>query len=225
MNTTAQQPHFLKHSEVQAYLSQHMPIIIAESDRGAVLLGLSYIDELLGNFYEKLLPSEITKKEKKNILRSFQHLATKTNVALTCRLLPYSLIQAIDELRSIRNVIAHRTEVFALTDHENSLRRMFSLLGEGVSTWINHCAVHMMMSNSVNKVMHAANEDKDPPYFKDEFEVMEFLSGDLELLDEIGSGQLKWELALGIMLIFAMIIFHREKVLSLVGDKTLCEIV
>ncbi|MDZ4261754.1 MAG: hypothetical protein U1B30_05415, partial [Pseudomonadota bacterium] len=76
--------HFMDHPDVKIFMNQLFPILVKESDRGAVLLASSQIDEQLNNFFDQLVPSKTSNKRKKEILSypgPFSTLASKLNIA------------------------------------------------------------------------------------------------------------------------------------------------
>jgi len=128
INSTASEPHFMDHPEVESYFRELLPALVSESDRGAVLLGASRIDEHLKDFFEALLPASTSAKRKKEILGlngPFGSFSAKLDIAYACRLLPEELVDAINKFRKLRNDVAHKPLPFRLEDHSTEVRAIF----------------------------------------------------------------------------------------------------
>lgn len=109
--------HFLSHPELRPYFDEIVPLLISESDRGAVLLRVSKIDQYLKDFFEKLVPESVSGKRRKDIFNYsgvFGTLSSKLDIALVCRLLSPEIVKAAHKLRKIRNDLAHQTSAFNL---------------------------------------------------------------------------------------------------------------
>ncbi len=135
ISPTNEDRHFMSHPEIATYMRDLFPCIIAESDRGAILLGTAQIDEQLNLLFAHLIPSA-TKQNYKNreisdSSKPFRDLGTKLRIAYVCRLLPVSLIDAIHKLKKLRNDVAHKPSSFNLKAHEKDVRGIFALVGSG----------------------------------------------------------------------------------------------
>ena len=100
--------HFLEHQEVEKYLSQIFPVIIEESDRGAVLIAASQVDLLLQRALKQIAPQDISKSILKNIFDFSGPLGTfssKIHMAYYFRIINKELYSAIKILKSLRNDI------------------------------------------------------------------------------------------------------------------------
>jgi hypothetical protein len=94
-----------------------------ESDRGALLVGLSLIDDGLGALLAFVL-SKGSRPDSKWLLnqtagnRPLGSLAIRTRMARCLDLIDDELRNVIDEIRSVRNAHAHGTMPFALGDDD-----------------------------------------------------------------------------------------------------------
>ena len=130
--------HFLDHPEVHDLLRQLFDNLLAESDRGAVLIGTSYVDLNLRKLLEAIAPVELSKNRLRSIVEypgPLSSFAARTQVAFLCRLINRDLYDAIEALREIRNSVAHEPDKFVLANHKEKLKRVYSL-GPGVPVWI-----------------------------------------------------------------------------------------
>jgi hypothetical protein len=175
-----EQHHFMDHPEVDAYLRDLFPALIAESDRGAILLGAAQIDRQLKAFFEVLLPVGTNRKRKDEIFSfngPFGSLASKLDAAYTCRLLPSPLIQAIHLFRKLRNDLAHKTAPFTLNDYATKIRHIFSLVGPGVDVGVSHATVNLMIENMLT-ILGSLENPTEPgqPMFTDRGAVLAYIS-------------------------------------------------
>lgn len=222
--------HFLSHPELKPYFNEIVPSLIAESDRGAVLLGASYIDVQLNELFNKLVPDSVSVKRKKEIFNysgPFGGIASKLDVALVCRILSPEIIDSIHGIRKIRNDLAHKTEKFELKEYRDQFYRTFLLLGPGLDAGINRMALEAMMSNLLHKLMDTEHPiEVGKPLFEGRDKVIDYLSKNGEVLSVLEEQVPRWELAIGVGVICGMILLYRDKILSSVGsDKTLLGII
>lgn len=223
MTQSEPSPHFMDHPEVDQYMADLLPIIVSESDRGAVLLGASQIDEQLGRFFEALLPPGTSNNRRKEIFSftgPFGGLSAKLDVAYTCRLLPPSLVEAVHLFRKLRNDLAHKTAAFDLQDHAALVRRVFSLVGPGVEVGVSNATVTMMLENTIARLLHLKNpSDPVEPMFKDRSAVLEYMQNNKHHLTKLEDQRIKWELALGIGLVCGYIIYIRDQLVRSLGAR------
>lgn len=222
----AEDRHFVDHPEIRAYFRDLFPSLLAESDRGAVLLGAAQVDEQLKLLFESLLPSDTSNKRKKEIFSftgPFGGFSSKLDVAYVCRLLPPSLIKAIHKFRMLRNDVAHEATSFDLKDHQEEIYRIFALVGVGVEAGINRMAVELMVNNMLNRlttVEHPIDEGK--PLFENRSAALAYLHENTDLLNVLEPDRPRWELGIGVGLICGSIIHHREKLsVALASSETI----
>jgi hypothetical protein len=217
-NGISEERNFMDHPEVESYLVGLFPLLIAESDRGAVLLGVSKIDEQLRLLFESLLPQGTSKKRKDEIFNHtgpFGGFAAKLDIAYTCRLLPSSLIDAIHRLRKLRNDVAHQTSPFTLKAHHKALYDIFALLGPGIELGVNRVALELMfnlMLGHLSTLRHPLDADKF--LFDNNANALDYLSKNRHLLAGPKADQPRVELGVGIGLICGLIIYHRDRLVA-----------
>ena len=143
--------------EFDRYFRDLLPSLIDESDRGAVLLGASQIDNQLADFFAALMPEATSGKR-----RTF---AGKLDVAFTCRLLPETLVVAIHRFRKLRNDVAHKPAAFSLSDHAEEVRAIFALIGTGVELGVTSVASQLMVRNAIASVVSLDDPTKPIPLY------------------------------------------------------------
>lgn len=218
--------NFLSHPELEPYFQELLPELVGESDRGAVLLGVSQIDEHLDTLFENLVPEGISNKRKKeifNLTGPFGSFSSKLEIALVCRLLPPSLISAIHKIRKIRNNLAHKTSSFSLIDHQEQLYEIFSHLGPGVDIGINRLTLDFLMERMLSKLLDLEHPiDKGVPLFDGMPEAVKYLSENGEVLKILEEERPRWEFSIGVGIICGVILLHRDKISgALKGTDTL----
>ncbi|MGB2517622.1 hypothetical protein OLL83_000385 [Shewanella algae] len=221
---------FLSHPELERYFQKLLPELVNESDRGAILLGVSQIDEHLKTLFEHLLPDGISNNRRKeifNLTGPFGSFSSKLEIALVCRLLPPNLVSAVHKVRKMRNDLAHKTSSFSLTDHQEQLYEIFSLLGPGVDIGINRLTLDILMERTLSKLLeldHTINEGV--PLFDGKREAVQYLSENGEVLKILEEQRPRWEFSIGVGMICGVILLHRERISSaLNGTNTLLSLV
>ncbi|MEA1936960.1 MAG: hypothetical protein U9N04_02505 [Patescibacteria group bacterium] len=216
--------YFLDNPEINSYMKEKLPILVNESDRGAVLLGMSQVDNELQKLLKNIAPTDMTNKEKNWIEKAT--LASKLNIAYTCRLLPRNIFESINKLRKIRNAVAHNVETFNLKNYDILLNEIFELLGEGANTFIHNTSLTYMIENSISQIMsikHPENQDKC--IIEDRTSALNYIAEHKEVQDKIDEPMLKMKLAIGVLLISGIIIYERGKSLKvLLDDKVISSI-
>ncbi|MBF0103145.1 MAG: hypothetical protein HQK77_19775 [Desulfobacterales bacterium] len=218
--------HFMAHHELSPYYQKVFHTLISESDRGAVLLGVSLIDEHLTMLFEKILPESVSGKRQKEIFNftgPFGSLASKLDIALVCRLLPIEIVTAIHKIRKIRNAVAHQTISLNLKEYQAQLYEIFTLMGTNVNDSISRMTKEMILKDTLNilTVMEHPTEDGNP-LFEGKADAIEYLSKNGKVLKVLEEKRPRWELALGVGLICGMILLYRDEVIETLGcNKTI----
>jgi PAS domain-containing protein len=208
--------HFLDHPEVLELFSQLFNNVLAESDRGAVLVGTSYVDLNLKKLFEAVAPRELSQKRLRAILDypgPLSTFAARTQVAFLCRL-NWSVYSAIEALREIRNSIAHKPDEFVLADHKEERQRIYSL-GPGVPVWVNRLACELLGRTFLERAVEIRLPDSESPIFNSPADVINYITDKPGLLAPLNERLPRGEL--GILLICAFIIHSREAAVRACG--------
>jgi hypothetical protein len=211
----SKEEHFLVNPELNSYINEKLPILLSESDRGAVLIGISQIDNELQKLLEIIAPEDMTNKEKKWIERAT--LASKLNIAYTCRLLPRNIFESINKLKQIRNDVAHNLEVFNLDDYDDLLKEIFESLGDGVSVFIHNISIKYMVEQAITIMLKSKHNDK--PILEDRIAAINHISENKTTQNIIEKPVIKMKLAVGILFISGIIIYERKKTLEIVQEN------
>lgn len=211
--------HPLDHPEVEELLRQLFNNLLAESDRGAVLVGASYVDLHLKKLFEAVAPGDLGHKRLRTILAypgPLSTLAARTQVAFLCRLINGSLYLAIEALREIRNSVAHKPDGFVLADHKEKLQRIYSL-GPGMPVWVNRLACELLGRSFLERAVEIRLPDSEHPVFSSPADVIKYIADKPELLAPLNEKLPRAELGVGILLICALIIHSREAAVRACG--------
>lgn len=223
-NTTPNR-HFLSHPEVEDLLGNSMAALVAESDRGAVLIAAAHVDNHLRKLFEAIAPSGLSRETLRTLLDypgALSSLSAKTEIALLCRLITPQLAKAIRHLRKLRNTVAHAPDTFKLSEHEAQVRRVYEL-GPDVPVGINRWALEAILKN----VVHSLLELEDPvaevkkPMFESPKAVLDYLSSNKEMLKPLEEQRPRWELGIAVAIVCGLIVLFREKASSRLGDCAL----
>lgn len=214
--------HFMDYPEVERYFETYMPCIINESDRGAVLLCVSVVDEQLKEFFGHLMPSYIGENKKKEILGlagPFSTFSGKLNIALTCRLLPKSVVESAHALRRLRNKVAHDPIEFKLDDYSEQVGQIFSLLGPGVYSSVSQSTVQFMLKNTLENLLKLQRSGPESrKIFSDEVEALRYMLDNPDQLEKLKPAQLRWELGMGISLLCGLIADYRARLINQLSE-------
>jgi hypothetical protein len=204
----------LDHPEVAPALKSVFQTIVVESDRGAVLVATSIVDEYLRRLFERSASPKLGHKKQRQLLEypgPVSSLAAKADIALMTRIIDLRLHTAIHRLRKLRNRVAHDTVSFQLADHQKEMREI-SDLGPGVPVGVNGMAAELV----VDMFLHGVAEregvlPKEERLFNSPREALDHLSEMPDALAALQERALRLELGIGVVLICGMIVFAWER--------------
>lgn len=214
--------HFLAHPEIEELLISVFTTLVAESDRGAVTIGFAHVDQHLKALFEHVAPSGLSALDRNRVLKYPGPLSTaaaKMDVAFFTRLIPRTLYDAMQNLRAIRNKVAHSPGSFDLAEHDEQLRRVYDL-GPSVPAGINRFAVETMMKDFTDRMMSSDLTGEDgKPFFETPKDVFAHLQRNPRALGLLEGKRRRYELAMGVVLICALIVHHRDRARQLIADS------
>jgi len=214
------------HPDAQRVLAVCLDSLVAESDRGAVTIGLDLIDTELQGLLQALAPSSLSTQE---TVRLFEYpgplssVAAKSSIAHGARLINRSLLDAISSMRKLRNLVAHSSNTFRLANHRTALRAICQL-GPDVPAGINRIACETLVRLTVDRLQGVrVNIDGEEitPMASSEA-ALDWLHSHQESLDILEQRLPRYELGLGVGMICALLIIRREEISTYVqGDQLL----
>ncbi|RWX51541.1 hypothetical protein VU01_11195 [Candidatus Electrothrix marina] len=223
--------HFLEHPEVRLHFENIFPLIIEESDRGAILIAASQVDLALEKALKRIAPLDISSGKLKNILDYSGPLGTfssRISIAYFFRVINKKVMEAINTLRGLRNTVAHAPKSFSLQEHQDRLTNLYNL-GSGVPIGVHQWALDGLMTDTITKLLKVPdpNSPDDKKIFSEAQEVIEYISGRDDLLEMLNNKLPKWKLGLGTALMCGVIFAGADKVFSTLnsknGDQTECD--
>lgn len=209
----------LDHPEIKDLFWELLTNLVAESDRGAVLIGASHVDRHLGRLFEEIAPSELGKKSRKALLEYPGPLSTfsaRVEVAYATRIIGRRLYDSLHALRRVRNDVAHQPSSFNLREQADRIRLMYGL-GPTMPVAVNRLALDIMMRTKISPLVNVKHPREDRPYFNSLSEVIDYISENPDMIEKLDAQRPRYELAIGIGFICALLVWHREETLRVVG--------
>lgn len=200
----------------QEFLDQCYSLLMAEADRGCILLGVSMLDEELTKFFKSILPSGTSRGREKDIFDgrgAFGSLSAKLDIAYVCQLLPGDLVDCIHHLRKLRNNLAHKVSPFTIEENLGSIFDVFNRTSGNLPAGMAHLSGEVVYQSFLRKLM-----DTDHPteagkkLFGSQGEAIAYLNENDEIKTALVQQRIKTMFVIGIATLAALIIFHREKV-------------
>ena len=211
--------HFLDYPELNSVLESLYPSLLNESDRGAILVALSVIDNQLDMLFESIVPDNTPRKRKKNIFNRtgpFGTLSGKLDIAYACRIIPSSIVDSVHILRGIRNSVAHGTDPFSLVDHHGRIREAYDCLGDSVKIGINRIALDTMGGRAVESLGQLRDPgDSEKPMFSNTAEIADALLNHETAISDMERQLPKYELIFAAHLICGLIFMRQRNYLRL----------
>lgn len=195
-----------------------MDKLLAESGRGAVLVGTAYVDDQLTDFIQAIMPVQ-TKKYKERMLRypgPLSSFSAKIELLYAFRYIGEPFYNSLNALRKIRNEAAHSAKEFSFLQLKAQFEQIFSFVSPAV--FIRNEALGMMIKMKVDS-LKAVFDEHQIEHAEREARAQEILANE-ELLRKLEEEQLPhWQLILGLSLLCGFLTIKKEEALKLLGNK------
>lgn len=115
--------------------SELAPVLIAETDRGVVLIGTTHVDKHLKEMIHSFMPTRMPEADIINLLRysgALGSFGSRKDIAYTTCLINQKLYAFLNALRKVSNDAAHAAKPFDLNTQEYRICELYDL-GPGVS--------------------------------------------------------------------------------------------
>lgn len=202
------------HPDSQEIIEKYYSLLMSEADRGAILLGVSIIDEQLTELFKRTAPTGLSKTQTDKLFDSrgpFGELSSKLDIAFVCNLLPKNIVDSIHKLRKLRNNLAHRTSPFSLKENLDHIYDVFVTLDKTAPSCFLSISEEAIYDNYVRKLMDFDSQTNPKErLFSSKEEVIAFLMNKPDLLDTVMEQRIKALFVVGVSTLAALIIFHRE---------------
>ena len=196
--------HYLDDPVVRKVFTDVQGVIVGESDRGAVLVGLTVVDEHL----EMLLDARPAADGRR---RRARRAADRLRIAMDEGLISRNVFDAINHLRKLRNAVAHSLVSFDLADHRDTLRRMCEI-GETMPEFVSFMARKALFDHLVEEMkdLHIEIPGEEPQRaFNSPIEVAERLAKVPGIEEKFQEKARRLEVGLAVGFICALIGVYR----------------
>lgn len=205
-----------EYPEVEEIFSHLVDTLLEESERGAIIIGTTKVEEQLEKYIRKILPNDgktYTKKllDYPGVLSSF---SSKIELAYAFRLISENLYTSLNALRKIRNDAAHSSNSFSLSEIRGRFDEALNF-GPSMSIHIRNQAMKMMLELKIGNVKRIFDEHN----LSDEQQIEQWQSfmENKELAESIEKQIPFWELIYGLSLICGIIKHYEEETIKLLG--------
>ncbi|EPP5349109.1 hypothetical protein [Vibrio parahaemolyticus] len=221
MNILFEQP------EIDAFYNTYYEMLMDESDRGCILLGVSILDEQLDLLFRKILPDGTSKTKEKQIFDNkgaFGNIASKLDIAYVCRLLPLHIVESIKELRKARNNLAHKTSPFVLRENAEIMYNVLKRLeGKGCAlSCLTNISGEVIFEGFVRELLnteHPVPNFEGEKLFKTVEEIIEHIQSNPSIADSIMERRVRVLFVLSILLLNAFLVFYRNRALERLASE------
>jgi hypothetical protein len=212
----------LENHKIRKLFTELAPVLIAESDRGAVLIGTAHVDEHLKEMFRSLMPTGMPEKDKSNLLRysgALGSFGSRIDIAYSTRLINQKLYASLNTLRMVRNDAAHAAKPFDLKTQEHRICKLYDL-GPGVSGFVNRSSLELLLQVKTDALLCMKDEINGEPYFETPQDVINYISSSEKLLHIFQDQALRLELAIGVCIICALLLCNRDDHRILLGGDS-----
>ncbi|SDX47836.1 hypothetical protein SAMN05216333_1394 [Nitrosomonas oligotropha] len=213
-----------EHQDSQEFFERAYSLLMAEADRGCVLLGVSMLDEELTTMFKSRLLKDTSKSLKKEIFDgkgAFGTLSAKLDIAYVCQILPEDLVNCMHCLRKLRNNLAHQASPFTIQENSETIFNILNKISSGnLFVGIANMSGELVVQAFLQKIMDTSHPlDEGKKLFESQEEAISYLEQNDELKTTLVEKKIKTMFVIGIACLGALIIFHREKHLSMIENK------
>ena len=199
--------HFMDNPEVNDLFEKVLPELIDESDRGAVIIGADVVDSQLTNLFQNIISADVSNKKKKSLFDyagPFGTFSSKSNIAFALGYINKNTFTSIDNLRDIRNSAAHSNKEFSIVDNQQKIREIYNL-GNNIPTAVGNLAVEFIVNNFIRHLSNTKDEE-GCAIFSTPKDCIDYLADNPKLVKPLEEKLPKYEFALGVILLCAIII-------------------
>lgn len=220
---TPKNSHFLDHPDVKDHFDKVFPIIIEESDRGAVLLAASQVDLILEKALKTLAPTEMSNNKLNPIFSYTGPLGTfssKINMAYYFRIINKDVWSALHCLRDIRNTVAHDCITFTIESEKSRIEKYYDF-GRGVHIAIHNESLNLLMNSVVGTLLDLDDPrcEEKKKIFNTPTEVLDHIQSKPDLMEKLKERLPKWKLAYGTAIISGVIHHGAQCAIEVLGDN------
>ena len=194
--------------------------LLSESGRGAILVGMEYINDHLGNLIASILPNK-SKKYHKQILEypgPLSSFSARIEMCYAFRYIQEPIYVSLHALRKIRNEAAHSSSEFLFRDKRLKFDKIFSFI-PSYPTFIRERAMTLMVKYKIEGLKSVFRENNLT--IEEQKEQAEILLSDKDMLKKWEDEQLPhWELIYGLTLLCGIISHRRAEIITYIAKKS-----
>lgn len=207
-----------EYPDIKEIFSHLFDTLLDESERGAIIIGTTKVEEQLEKYIRKILPNDSKTYTEKlldypGVLSSF---SSKIELAYAFRLIGENLYTSLNALRKIRNEAAHSSNSFSISEIRGRFEEALDL-GPSIAIFIRNQAMRMMMEVKIENIKRIFDEHNLTDEQKKE--QWENLVEDKELMESVEKQIPLWELIYGLSLICGIIKHAEEATIKLLNDS------
>ncbi|MGM0589243.1 MAG: hypothetical protein ACQETE_12550 [Bacteroidota bacterium] len=205
-----------EHPDVEEVFDDVFKSLVAESDRGAVLVGAEIVNAQLDTLFREISESDASNTLLNKLLDYPGPLSTfsaKSDVAYTVGLIGKNTHQSITILKRIRNKVAHSKGKFRLEKEKDRLTELIKL-GPNMVSSITETASELLIRDLIERVLSKREEIDDSikeDYPSNSQEVFNYIKDDAEVINILEEKHPRMTLGVAVALLCSMIVKHREK--------------
>lgn len=204
--------------EVKILFNKLLNTILEESERGAIIIGASSVEDHLTAYIEEVLPKkeESYKKKLLNYPGPLSSFSSKIELSFAFRLIDKNLYESLNSLRLLRNEASHRATNFSLKEFRDKLDKVFDL-GPSVQTHVRNMSTEVMINLKLESLKYLFDKYELTEDQRREYLVS--LTEDKELMAKIENQIPHWELIYGLSLICGLISYQKTKYKDKTGQN------
>ena len=192
--------------------------LLEESDRGAIIIGATKVEEQLSLYIQSILPKSSATYRKKllkypGILSSFN---SKIELAYAFRLIDKKLYASLNSLRILRNKAAHSPTSLSISDLTDQYEKIFDL-GSETQLLIKNQSKELIVKAKFKHLKSLFEEWKLTDQQQEE-QVKGLLESG-ELIENLEKQVPKWELVFGLTILCSFMKYEKEETLELLGQS------
>lgn len=212
MSDQEENESILSHPDVRKVVDTVFSTLIAESHRGAALIGSEIVSQHLTDLLRERASSDASKNTLDRLLEypgALSSFSAKADVALAFGLLSKNTHESINVLRRIRNDAAHSKRNFTLSNHRDRLREVLQL-GPGMEEFITEMAARVISTDTVEKAWEV-NQDFEQPLYDSREALSEDLRDDSDIMETLDQKLPKAKLGIAVAMICGEIVHSRDR--------------
>ena len=199
-----------EYPEIKKLFSQLFDKLFDESERGAIIIATSHIEDHLTKYIESVLPDQTLKYKKRlfNYPGSLSSFSAKIELSYAFGLIDKNLFSRLNNLRKIRNEASHDSSAFSLNQLKDQIIEVYNL-GPLVPEHIKKQSIELMMKvklDSINSIFDEQNLSID-----DRKKIISEALENENTMDRLEKQLPHWELLLGTCLLCGLITYQKDK--------------